>query len=804
MRLFSPTFWFFHDVVIGKNRRRVRQAPNKENLPSSHDYTIKRSNLKPGKLPFGLDPSESPSGHGWYDSKFEAFVEDTAGRNPGNPASVPAKGCSLVIDQEPETKLSPTKPTESTASGSASKRRLAPWKLALFSFAPVVVLFILAEILLAIVGVQPRLEDEDPFVGFVSSAPLFVEQSDRQGGAVMVTGANKRSIFNVQSFRREKAPGTYRIFCLGGSTTYGRPYSDETSFSRWLRELLPLAGAGRKWEVVNAGGISYASYRVAAVMEELCRYQPDLFVVYTGHNEFLEDRTYGRLRDIPRPVRWMIGRLTGTRTWEALSRLLIDRRQGPNDADSSRAILPAEVRATLDHSAGPALYERDDRLRGEVLEHFTYSLRRMVTMARSADSDVIFVTPASNLSDCSPFKSQHTDGLSEARRSYSEQMLAKARQEIEDERWLEALDSLDAALEIDPRRAELHYLRGRALLAVERYEEAESALILARDEDVCPLRALGATQRIVGDVARELDVGLVDFIGVIEKESRSRFGHSIPGEAFFLDHVHPTIEGHRLLALAIIEEMVNRGIVEPGVDWSETAAADVVERVEASIDPRLHARGFANLALVLDWAGKREESRRLAFRALESGIEDPTIFLIAARHLAGEGSVDEATTLFRRAVKANPGDAVVHSQFGLFLTGRKELEAAAAHFFLASLVRADDPTYHQQLALVMSLRGRHEIALPSLFEARRLSPASSNIDERIETSRAALGPDERVLSLPELSVTRYDSGYPKTIAQTQPDASGQKAVHGIWTKWFDGGGLKRFVTMSTTGRTGSL
>ncbi len=698
-----------------------------------------------------------------------------------------------MTDQEHETKRTPKKPSESTSSGPASKRRLAPWKLVLFSVAPVIMLFILAEILLAVFGVQPRLGDEDPFVGFVSSAPLFVEQSEHQGGAVMVTGANKRSIFNVQSFRREKTPGTYRIFCLGGSTTYGRPYSDETSFSRWLRELLPLAGAGRKWEVINAGGISYASYRVAAVMEELCRYQPDLFVVYTGHNEFLEERTYGRLRDIPRPVRSMIGRLAGTRTWEALSRLLLDPRRGPNDASSSRAILPAEVRTTLDHSAGPALYERDDELRDEVLEHFTYSLRRMVTMARSVGSDVIFVTPASNLSDCSPFKSQHTDGLSEAPRSNSDQMLAKARQEIEDARWLDALGSLDEALESDPRRAELHYLRGRALFAVERYEEAESALILARDEDVCPLRALSATQRIVAAVARDLDVGLVDFVGVIQEKNRSRFGHPIPGEAFFLDHVHPTIEGHRLLALAIIEEMTKQGILRPDVAWNESTITDVVDRVEASIDPRLYARGFANLALVLDWAGKREESRGLALRALESGIEDPTIFLIAARHLAGEGAADEAGTMFRRAVKANPGDAVIHSQFGLFLTGRKELEAAAAHFFLASLVRADDPTYHQQLALVMSLRGRHEIALPSLFEARRLSTENSNIEERIAAARAALRPDERVLSLPEPSATRYDSGYPKIIAQTQPDASGQPAVHGIWTEWFDGGGLKRFV-----------
>ena len=37
----------------------------------------------------------------------------------------------------------------------------------------------------------------------------------------------------------------------------------------------------------------------AELMEELAEYQPDLFVVYSGNNEFLEKRTYGKLLDEP-------------------------------------------------------------------------------------------------------------------------------------------------------------------------------------------------------------------------------------------------------------------------------------------------------------------------------------------------------------------------------------------------------------------------------------------------------------------------------------------------------------------------
>ena len=42
-------------------------------------------------------------------------------------------------------------------------------------------------------------------------------------------------------FRTRQPSGTVRIFCMGGSTTYGHPYDDKTSFCGWLRAMLPGA-----------------------------------------------------------------------------------------------------------------------------------------------------------------------------------------------------------------------------------------------------------------------------------------------------------------------------------------------------------------------------------------------------------------------------------------------------------------------------------------------------------------------------------------------------------------------------------
>ena len=154
-------------------------------------------------------------------------------------------------------------------------------RLLLVGFALAVVALGLAatEGLLALLGVAERSRFEDPYVGFAGGTDLFRQRRLEGGVRVWETRPDKLEFFNLQRFGVDKAPGSLRIFTLGGSTTAGRPYDDHISFSRWLERYLDAAEPGREHEVINAGGISYASYRVVALMEELVRYQPDVFVV---------------------------------------------------------------------------------------------------------------------------------------------------------------------------------------------------------------------------------------------------------------------------------------------------------------------------------------------------------------------------------------------------------------------------------------------------------------------------------------------------------------------------------------------
>lgn len=676
-------------------------------------------------------------------------------------------------------------------------RRTPLWQALVLPVAAILIFIVLLEGGLALFGVKPASRTEDPFVGFSSKAPLLVPTSGADGKTMLMTAPNKKDYFNRQSFPQEKAPNTYRIFCLGGSTTYGRPYDDTTSFSGWLRELLPAADKNKNWEVINAGGISYASYRVAQLMEELIRYQPDLFIIYTGHNEFLEERTYRKIKEIPPLVRSTVSLLTHTRTWTAMNSALKSLHVFPDVNDENRYKLSAEVDTILDQSIGPKRYTRNDQQKANILEHYRLSLQRMVSLARSAGAKVIFVKPASNLKDCSPFKSQHTPGMTAAALQRSETLLTMSQPFFWGKNWGMALNFLNEAVTLDPRSADLQYRRGQALLGIGRYQEAKAALRQARDEDVCPLRALTPMGWILTTLASEQQVPLVDFEDLLERRMRKTQRYAILGKEYFLDHVHPTIEGHKLLALALLDAMRAQGLVIAGPDWSEGTIAKVAAKIEGGVDQQEQGRALANLARVLLWAGKNDDAVRLAKQALEVGgnfrqVAVNAVTSIVTGYARSGKSNLVAKQLYAYLEKA-PDAIELRLKLGQFFLDRQKREKAAANFLL---VIQQMPYYdwgHALFGIAMAERGRLRIAYPSLMEALRLNPNNSAASQKLAQIRPSLG-GQKLNSRPfTIQLDRYPSAAPRRLVQGRLDPNGNFIPDGIEAEFHENGRLKKFM-----------
>jgi tetratricopeptide (TPR) repeat protein len=614
-----------------------------------------------------------------------------------------------------------------------SRPRFPVWKKALFSILTLAFFFGLTELILFIAGVKPLSYEEDPYVGFSSQIPLFIEQES--DNSQMVTSRNKLSFFNKQSFPKAKKDHTTRIFCVGGSTTYGRPYDDTTSFSGWLRELLPVADSSNDWELINAGGISYASYRVAALMEELAQYEPDVFIVYCGQNEFLERRTYSGIIDMPASIRGLGAVLSRTRTYSGIARLV---RNSSNKTDDAPEKLDGEVNAILDQSVGPQDYQRNEELESQVLAHYRYNMARIVDIARSSGARILFVSPASNLRNCTPFKSQNRDGLDGGQKQQWEALMESARARIETKDFTGALTDLDHALEIDDQYALSHYLRGRVLEGLEKFDDAKEAYQKALDEDVCPLRALSSMPGIVSEVAHDRDVPVIDFATMVEEGSPN----GIPGEELFLDHVHPTINGHRMLALAIVDEMKARDWLSTGSDWNDAAIEKVAAGIMKKVDPKQQGIAMRNLSKVYSWAGKMEDAYRAARKALELFPGDAETHYQIGNLARQLGKTDEAIERLEHLVSVNLKPEIsyylkAHLQLSEILAERGDyLKSEQVVQKLLKLDPANSPGKEQRVR-VMSQYGRQLIkdGLPAeaarkFGEVTRLQP--DNFDAKVQ------------------------------------------------------------------------
>jgi tetratricopeptide (TPR) repeat protein len=582
--------------------------------------------------------------------------------------------------------------------------------------------FAASELILAAIGVNPVLLTEDPFVGFAENVPQFLETTAPDGSVILKTANNKRGLFNYQEFPKEKDRNSYRIFCMGGSTTYGRPYYDKVSFCGWLREYLNAADPQRNWEVINAGGISFASYRVAKLMSEIKQYQPDLFIVYSGQNEFLEERSYGALADLPA---WLINlnaTLSGTRIYTAMKDVIDAVKPDSLQQAKQRASLSGEVEEVLNYTVGPESYHRDEELKRHIITHYRLNLMRMVKIARSVAADIVFVQPAINVKDMSPFKSEHRDGLGEQAQQDWDRLFQRATAAQQAGDLQEALMAYRESLEVDDRYADTYYRIGQVLFSLGQYDEAEQSFRRAVEEDIAPLRILGSMQQAVEEVAAAEDVPLIDFPGLLRKAYREHYDHAVFGKEFFSDHVHTNMEGYRLLGLALFDHLVKGKIVTPDASWNEARIEAVREEVIAQLDPRVEGVAYMNLGKVLDWAGKFEEANRLFKQALEILGPSPAIYDRLARSSYGLGEYDKAMNYLEEILVLAPQLPGVHSRMAMIYEKQGNVDEAIVHCNAELALKPDDHYVHAALANLLEQKGEDAAALRHYNTSLQIKP----------------------------------------------------------------------------------
>lgn len=612
---------------------------------------------------------------------------------------------------------------------SVSRSLLMPVRNILYSVIIIAIVFGGAELLLAAAGLKPLLLTRDPLVGFAGNIPQFVKATRKDGTEMYITARNKAGYFNFQEFPQVKSDDAYRIFCVGGSTTYGRPYSHKVSFCGWLQAYLEAADPTRQWEVINAGGITYASYRVARMMKELINYQPDMFIVYTGQNEFLEKRSYGALQKLPDWIIELDASLSGTRVYTAMKLAIDALRPSRNEVSQQADLLPDEVDDIMSHTMGPETYQRDEQLRRATITHFRINLRRIADIADSVGADRIFVAPAIQLRDLTPFKSEHRNNLGPDELMQWLVLYSDARTLQQAGKLEQALTKFNDAMAIDDRYAELHYRIGEVMFDQRNYEQAEAAFRRAVDEDVTPLRILAPMQQIVYQVAADEDAPLIDFPALLRRAYMEKYGHGIFGSEFFVDHVHFTIEGHRLIGQALFEQLVAQGVAHPDASWDSTRAERVRRQVLASLDNRDTGHSYMALGIIFEWAAKYDEAEKMLVRALDALGPDEEIYMRLANTCYGKGDLDKAYDYLVRTRELVPTMPMVHARLALLLLEQGEPDRAISECRTEMKIQPDHYIATFCMAMAHDALGDAEAA--QRYFDRTLEMEADNLDVHI-------------------------------------------------------------------------
>ena len=93
--------------------------------------------------------------------------------------------------------------------------------------------------------------------------------------------------FRYKEFNPIKEKGVFRIFTIGGSSTFD-PFAknNESTWPAKLEKLLLYRFQGKKIEVINAGVPAYSSYEyTASVLFRILNYNPDLIIIFETIND---------------------------------------------------------------------------------------------------------------------------------------------------------------------------------------------------------------------------------------------------------------------------------------------------------------------------------------------------------------------------------------------------------------------------------------------------------------------------------------------------------------------------------------
>jgi tetratricopeptide (TPR) repeat protein len=318
-------------------------------------------------------------------------------------------------------------------------------------------------------------------------------------------------------FLRKKPENGYRIFVLGGSTAAGWPYTNNLIFSRILQKRLSDAFPDNYIEVVNTSISAINSYTLADFTDEIIDAEPDLIIIYAGHNEYYGALGVGSTQNIGNYI-WIKKLYLGLikyKTFQLIRNFIqystrLFGSDPKSDSDMSATLMERLV-SEQNIEYGGDLYQMG-------IKQFEENLDDILSDYENSGIPVILSELISNISDQPPFKS---------------------------------------IINSQSESASLIYTKAKKLQWDRKYTEAKDLFLKAKDLDALRFRASEEFNDIIHKSASQHDMIVAKMKRFFEKYSE----HALVGNNIILDHLHPNIDGHFLMADVFYHEIVNTNLI---------------------------------------------------------------------------------------------------------------------------------------------------------------------------------------------------------------------------------------------------
>jgi tetratricopeptide (TPR) repeat protein len=506
-----------------------------------------------------------------------------------------------------------------------------------------------------------------------------------------------------EPFPAVKGKKTIRIFCLGESTMQGFPYEYHATPPAFLRDRLQAMLPGYTVEVVNAGLSAVGSVVVEDLADELAHYDPDLFLIYLGHNEFYG--VYGVGSAVGAGSGWMTRlavSLLRFKTYLALRDMYLWIRSTAGPAHP-----PAQA-TLMGQMVGNAAIPYRGEVYNEAREIYEANLRAIIRSVQTRHIPIMFSTLVSNIRDMQPFASAFggATGPGEQAR-WSALMVAGDSLNAAGDHAAAAV-AYRGATRTDSMNALGFFRLGRALLDEGHAREAKEALERARDLDVLRFRASGEFQRLLMDVCLEEHVPLARVDSAFEAASPQ----GIVGNNLILEHLHPNIEGYFLMAAVWAEALRREGLLVPPDAWdaaptpsdSALMALSTVSEFDRTagrikVDLLMHRWPFADHSGPSTFS-PASDVEAVVYRYIRGQIPWSEARYAMAEYYASHGRMADARKECLAVARVLP----FSYQPLLRVAGLYEREgdvSRAMETYRASIATEDNPFAHMKLALLL-------------------------------------------------------------------------------------------------------